>query len=130
SILTIGDGLVSQIPALLISISAGMVVTRVASEDEPTNIGSDIAGQILAQPKAIGVASVILLIMGLVPGMPKFAFLLLTVVTGGISYALFQAKGLKAKSQIQKAKSVMQVVAPPSANPELVRTFPLILEVG
>src|ERR1700722_14916028 len=46
SILTIGDGLVAQIPALLISISAGMVVTRVASEDEPTNIGSDIAGQI------------------------------------------------------------------------------------
>src|SRR5580698_8379818 len=63
SILTIGDGLVAQIPALLISISAGMVVTRVASEDEETNIGSDIAGQILAQPKAIAVAAGILFVL-------------------------------------------------------------------
>ena len=130
SILTIGDGLVAQIPALLISISAGMVVTRVASEDEDSNIGSDIAGQILAQPKAIAVAAAILLVMGLVPGMPKFAFLLLTVVTGGIAYGLYHAKQLKAKSQAPKAKSVVQVVAPPPVNPELVRTFPLILEVG
>jgi type III secretion protein V len=130
SILTIGDGLVAQIPALLISISAGMIVTRVASEDEETNLGSDIASQILAQPKAIGVASVILLVLGLVPGMPKFAFLLLTVVTGGLSYGLYQAKRLKAQSQTQKPKNLVQVVPPPPANPELVRTFPLILEVG
>lgn len=130
SILTIGDGLVAQIPALLISISAGMIVTRVASEDEETNLGSDIAGQILAQPKAIGVASVILLVLGLVPGMPKFAFLLLTVVTGGLSYSLYQAKRLKAQSQTRKPNNLVQVVPPPSANPELVRTFPLILEVG
>src|SRR5215469_2248916 len=130
SILTIGDGLVSQIPALLISISAGMVVTRVASEDESTNLGKDIASQILAQPKAIGVASAILLVMGLVPGMPKLAFLLLTLVTGGISYGLYQAKRLKAKSEEEKANKLVQVVPPPSANPELVGTFPLILEVG
>ncbi len=81
-----------------------MMVTRVASEDEESNLGSDIAGQILAQPKAIGVASVILLVLGLVPGMPKFAFLLLTVVTGGISFALYQAKRLKATSQTQKVE--------------------------
>jgi type III secretion protein V len=130
SILTIGDGLVSQIPALLISISAGMVVTRVASEDEDTNIGSDIAGQILSQPKAIGIASVILLVMGLIPGMPKLAFLLLTVVTGGISYGLYQAKRLKAESQEQKNKPLMQVLPPPAANPTLARTFPLIMELG
>jgi type III secretion protein V len=130
SILTIGDGLVAQIPALLISISAGMVVTRVASEDETTNIGSDIAGQILAQPKAIGVAAAILLVMGLVPGMPKIAFLLLTVVTGGVSYGLYGAKRLKARSETEKTSNVVQVVPPPSANPELARTFPLILEVG
>jgi type III secretion protein V len=130
SILTIGDGLVAQIPALLISISAGLVVTRVASEDETSNIGSDIAGQILAQPKAIGVTAAILLVMGLVPGMPKLAFLLLTVVTGGVSYGLYQAKRLKSKSETEKTNNVVQVVPPPLANPELVRTFPLILEVG
>jgi len=71
SILTIGNGLVSQIPALLISISAGMVVTRVASERENSNLGKDVATQILAQPKAIAVASGILFVMALIPGLPK-----------------------------------------------------------
>jgi type III secretion protein V len=129
SILTIGDGLVSQIPALLISISAGMVVTRVASEDESTNIGSDIAGQILAQPKAIGVAAAILLVMGLLPGMPKLAFLLLTVVTGGVSYGLYQAKRLKEESQVQAQKNPVKVLPPPS-DPEITMTVPLVIEVG
>jgi type III secretion protein V len=125
SILTIGDGLVSQIPALLISISAGMVVTRVASEDEESNIGSDIAGQILAKPKAIGIAAAILLVMGLLPGMPKFAFLLLTVVTGGISYGLFHAKRLKEQSQ---ANTPVPVVAPPS-DPKVLSIVPILIEV-
>ena len=71
SILTIGNGLVSQIPALLISISAGMVVTRVASEEEGSNLGKDVATQILAQPKAIAVASGLLFTLALVPGLPK-----------------------------------------------------------
>ena len=57
SILTIGNGLVSQIPALLISLSAGMVVTRVAAEDETSNLGREIAGQLLSQPKAIGMVA-------------------------------------------------------------------------
>ena len=72
SILTIGNGLVSQIPALLISISAGMVVTRVASEDKDSNLGKDVAGQILGQPKAIAVASGLLTIMALIPGCRRF----------------------------------------------------------
>ena len=130
SILTIGDGLVSQIPALLISISAGLVVTRVASEDEDTNLGSDIAGQILAQPKAIGIASVILLILGLVPGMPKLAFLLLATVTGGVSYGLYKATGLKKHAKEQESERLKQVVPPPSSDPTITRTVPLIMELG
>ncbi|RZU42243.1 type III secretion system export apparatus subunit SctV [Edaphobacter modestus] len=130
SILTIGDGLVSQIPALLISISAGLVVTRVASEDEDTNLGSDIAGQILAQPKAIGIASVILLILGLVPGMPKLAFLLLASVTGSISYGLYQATGLKKQAKDQETEKLKQIVPPPSSDPSITRTVPLIMELG
>jgi type III secretion protein V len=131
SILTIGDGLVAQIPALLISISAGMVVTRVASEDEDTNIGSDIAGQILAQPKAIAVASGILLIMGLVPGMPKFAFLLLTVITGGTSYSLYVSRRIKKQSEAKSATGeIVQVLPRTAPTLELARTFPLIIELG
>ncbi|HEX4163995.1 MAG TPA: type III secretion system export apparatus subunit SctV [Bryobacteraceae bacterium] len=130
SILTIGDGLVSQIPALLISISAGMVVTRVASEDEESNIGSDIAGQILAQPKAIGIAAAILLVMGLLPGMPKFAFLLLTVVTGGVSYGLYRAKRLKEEALAQTQKPAIPVAAAPPSDPDITMTVPLVIEVG
>ena len=130
SILTIGDGLVSQIPALLISISAGLVVTRVASEDEATNLGSDIAGQILAQPKAIGVAAVVLLILGLVPGMPKLAFLLLATITGGTSYGLYRATALKKQSNDQEADKLKQIAPPPSSDPSITRTVPLIMELG
>lgn len=133
SILTIGDGLVAQIPALLISISAGMVVTRVASEDEPTNLGRDIAGQILAQPKAIGVAAVVLFVLGLVPGMPKLAFLLLTLVTGGVSYGLYRSQSLRAAEELKNQNSSTaakpQLAAPPP-DPKIVKTFPIIFEVG
>lgn len=130
SILTIGDGLVSQIPALLISISAGMVVTRVASEDENTNLGSDIAGQILAQPKAIGIAAVILLILGMVPGMPKIAFLLLATLTGGISYGLFRAQRVKQEAKERETEKLKQIAPPPSSDPAISRTMPLIMELG
>jgi len=128
SILTIGDGLVSQIPALLISISAGMVVTRVASEDESTNLGNDIAAQILAQPKAIGIAAGILLVMGLLPGMPKIPFFLLAAVTGCISYGLFHAQRLKQEFQKQNSGSVQKGLPP--AAPEVTITVPLVIEVG
>jgi type III secretion protein V len=82
SVLTIGSGLVSQIPALLISISAGMVVTRVASEAKNTNLGAQVMGQIIAQPKAIGVAAGLLFILAITPGLPKIPFFLLAGVVG------------------------------------------------
>jgi type III secretion protein V len=74
TILTIGDGLVAQIPALIISTSAGMIVTRVASEDRESHLGKDIGKQILAQPKAIAIASGLLLGLGIIPGLPFFPF--------------------------------------------------------
>jgi type III secretion protein V len=128
SILTIGDGLVSQIPALLISISAGMVVTRVASEDESTNLGKDIAGQILAQPKAIGVASGILLVIGLIPGLPKIPFLILAGITGSISYGLFNAMSRKRNADADDVRDEQAV--PKSSDPEVTLTIPLVMEVG
>jgi type III secretion protein V len=88
SILTIGNGLVSQVPALLISISAGMVVTRVASERENSNLGKDVAGQILAQPKAIAVAAGILFAMALFGGLALIPFLLLGCLCGGFGFGL------------------------------------------
>ncbi|HEY1101160.1 MAG TPA: flagellar biosynthesis protein FlhA, partial [Myxococcota bacterium] len=74
SILTIGDGLISIIPALLMSVCAGLIVTRVASEDEDSNLGQDVATQVLAQPKAFMIAAVFILLIGLVPGLPGVPF--------------------------------------------------------
>ena len=98
TLLTIGDGLVSQIPALLISVTAGMVTTRVASEDENSNLAMDIGGQVMAQPKAFAISAGILLALGLVPGLPMIPFFLLAACTGGVAFALFRTRDLAAAS--------------------------------
>lgn len=73
SVLTIGDGLISQIPALFISITAGIIISRV-SVDEEGNLGTDISGQLLDQPNALMVAAVIVTMMGLIPGFLLWSF--------------------------------------------------------
>ncbi len=88
SILSIGDGLVSQIPALLISITAGIVTTRVTSEVD-SNLGSEISGQMLKQPKALMLAAGFLMGMGLIPGFPTAPFLILSSAVGLIGYSLW-----------------------------------------
>jgi len=81
SILTIGDGLVSQIPALFISITAGIIVSRVTNEDD-SNLGQDIGNQMMSQPNALLIASGVVFIMGLIPGFPFIVFLFLSFVFG------------------------------------------------
>jgi type III secretion protein V len=87
SILTIGDGLVAQIPALFIAITAGIIVTRVTVDDK-NNLGEDIGKQILAQPKALLAASAVAFLMGFVPGFPTAVFLVLAIVLGTTGYLL------------------------------------------
>lgn len=77
ALLTIGDGLVSQIPSLVIATSAGILVTRVASEQADTALGQELASQILAEPKALRVASVFVLGLAVVPGLPALPFLVI-----------------------------------------------------
>ena len=85
SLLTIGDGLVSQIPALFISITAGFIVTRVSSEDN-RDLGSDIAAQLAGEPKALLITSVILTIFAVIPGFPTIVFIALAIACGGSGY--------------------------------------------
>jgi type III secretion protein V len=79
-LLTIGDGLVSQIPALVLSTAAGVLVTRVASEEPDTPLGEELAGQLFGQPKALKVASAFVLMLAIVPGLPAPPFLIIAVV--------------------------------------------------
>ncbi len=83
TILTIGDGLVSQVPALIISTASGIIVSRAASE---SNFGKEFTFQLFAQPKAFAIASGMLLIMGMLPGLPKIPFLLLSGISGAVAY--------------------------------------------
>ena len=81
-LLTIGDGLVSQIPALLISTAAGLVVTRVASEDEGTSLGAEIGAQIFGSPRAMSISAVFLVGLAVVPGLPAAPFLVIAAALG------------------------------------------------
>ena len=85
TLLTVGEGLVAQVPALIVSTAAGIVITRAASE---VNLGLEITRQVLISSKAIGTASGILLAMGLVPGLPHLAFLALGSLTGWMAFQL------------------------------------------
>ncbi|HMF41313.1 MAG TPA: flagellar biosynthesis protein FlhA [Polyangia bacterium] len=91
TVLTIGEGLVSQIPALVISTSAGIIVTRVASEEEGGHLGRDIGMQVMAQPKAIAIAAGLLALLAVVPGLPGIPFLTLAAVLGLIAWRLLRA---------------------------------------
>jgi len=88
SVLTIGDGLVSQIPALLIALTAGVVITRVTPDlapgEVPPNLGHDIADQLTRQPRAWGVAGVTMFGFAWIPGMPTVVFLLISGVIGTV----------------------------------------------
>jgi type III secretion protein V len=79
-LLTIGDGLVSQIPALVLSTAAGVLVTRVASEEPDTPLGEELASQLFGLPKALKVASVFVFLLAIVPGLPAAPFLVIAAL--------------------------------------------------
>jgi flagellar biosynthesis protein FlhA len=85
TLLAIGDGLVAQIPSLIISIAAGMVVSRVASDQD---IGNQLVTQLFAKPEVLYITGAIIGGMGLIPGMPNLVFLLLAALLGGAGYVL------------------------------------------
>ncbi len=83
TLLAIGDGLVAQIPSLVISVSAGVVVSRVANDED---IGGQLITQLFSNPKVIYIVAGIIASMGVIPGMPNFAFLMLAATLAGIAY--------------------------------------------
>src|SRR6187200_3435222 len=84
TILTVGEGLVTAIPALLVSMSGGLITTRAASE---SNLGEEVAMQLLARPRPLGVAAGVLTMLALIPGLPKFSFITVSLLLGAAAYA-------------------------------------------
>src|SRR5580765_2442892 len=83
SILTVGEGLVTAIPALLVSMSGGLITTRAASE---SNLGEDIAVQLLARSRPLAIAALSLIALALIPGLPKFSFVFVAALLGAAAY--------------------------------------------
>jgi len=141
SILSVGDGLIAQIPALFISICAGMIVTRVSDEEgKQSNIGKDMGRQILAQPRAFMIAAVIMLGFALVPGMPVPVFITLFFVVGIIGFALHRHSTRPAEKTGAGGLASMPAMAAagqtkpggPSGEPgsEFTPTVPLMMDVA
>src|SRR5690606_3394097 len=84
TILTVGEGLVTAIPALLVSMAGGLITTRAASE---SNLGEEVAVQLLARSRPLAVAAGVLIALALIPGLPKASFLFVALVLGGAAYA-------------------------------------------
>ena len=100
-LLTIGDGLVSQIPSLVIATAAGVLVTRVASEEADTSLGRELAAQIFGQPQALRVASVFVLLLAAIPGLPGVPF----VVIGALLFAASRARAERLRVESQPGPS-------------------------
>jgi type III secretion protein V len=103
SVLTIGDGLVGMIPAILISTAAGIIVTRVGGEEEGSHLGKDVATQLVAYPRAIAIAGAMLLVLALVPGLPKVPFFLLAAVCGGGAWWMMRQSKREANGEGEAA---------------------------
>ena len=89
ALLTIGDGLVAQLPSLLLSTSAAIIVTRVSKAED---LGSQVATQLLDNPRALAITAAILVLLGVIPGMPHLVFLLLGGAVGGLAYMIARRK--------------------------------------
>ena len=135
-ILTIGDGLVSQIPSLIISISAGVLITRSGESDD--NIGAVVGQQFFAQPNALLMAGGLVFIFALVPGFPKPQLFSLAVLVAGLGYALrFMQSMPKTPDQEGELKKSLAPAVPnkaqkrPSAGQdEFAPTVPIILDIS
>lgn len=126
TMLTIGDGLVSQIPALIISTAAGIVVTRNSGD---RNIGTDMARQLFIKPRAVAIVAGALGILALVPGLPTTSFLLMAMGLGSISWVLDRFQ--KEKKQEEATAREEESLKPKKENIESLLPLDLIeLEVG
>ncbi|MCB5161978.1 flagellar biosynthesis protein FlhA [Marinomonas sp. E8] len=113
SLLTIGDGLVAQLPSLMLSTAAAIMVTRV---NETGDMGSQVVRQMFGSSKALYVAAAVMTIMGIVPGMPHFSFLSLALVIGGLAYFLeYQKKQKPKQTAAEKTKAAAEGNVPAEA---------------
>ena len=127
--LTIGDGLVSQIPALLISVASGILVTR---SDTETSFGESVTQELFNFSKVILVTSLVLFIIGLVPGFPTVPFFLISIIMGAVGYLLFEEEK-REKQLLETNKFKEEELEQIDLQNDYIETFqvePISLEIG
>ena len=131
TLLTVGDGLVGQIAALLISTATGIIVTRSASTGD--NLGADLVSQLFKNPRVFFIASGVLL-LAIVPGLPGIPFFVLCLIAGFIGYSLRQSAEVgveqQAEEQKQQAAKEKQAATKPENIVSLLQVDPMELEIG
>ncbi len=128
TLLTIGDGLVSQIPSMIIATASGIIVTRAgASED---SLGSDMVGQLLIQPKALGIASIVIGLSAFVPGLPTIPFLMVSAIVGGLSLTINTMMEKEEQKEMAKIKEEQKIKKGPEPVIDLLQVDPMELEIG
>lgn len=140
SLLTVGDGLVSQIPALLFSTATGIIVTRAAGE---SNLGRDVISSFIRYPRPLMIGSGLLFAFALVPGLPKIPFLVLAVLLGIMAYGVYREAvgqaasaegpsmaGIKGQSQSQPQAEAPRPTATPDDVMKLLAVDPMEMEIG
>src|SRR5690606_15279203 len=113
TMLTVGDGLVSQIPALIISTAAGIVVTRNSSGQ---NMGLAMTTQLFIKPRAVAIVAIILGLLGLIPGLPKLPFFFMGAILGLISWVI--TKYGQEKEETERVKAEEESLKPKRDNIE------------
>ncbi|MCR4400455.1 MAG: flagellar biosynthesis protein FlhA, partial [Syntrophomonadaceae bacterium] len=126
TILTVGDGLVTQIPALLLSTATGIAVTRSASE---FNLGAELQRQLLSQYKALGIAAVVLVLLGFM-GLPKLPMFLMAAVFGYLYYALRRQEGRAVVPEVRPEEVEAEHIRRPENVVELLQVEKMELELG
>jgi len=128
TILTVGDGLVAQVPALFISTAAGIIITRTVSE---ANLGSDITRQMFTFPRAVAIAAVLLTIFGLIPGLPTVPFLMIAAGTGFVWYQLNRSQTRERLAEERERKARQEAAPKAPENVEgLLKVDAMEIEIG
>ncbi len=128
SLLSVGDGLVSQIPALLISTATGIIITRAASEN---NLGRDLTTQLFSQYKVLATAAAVIMIMGFVPGLPTWPFLIIGLLLGGLSYGILRSDRLTEVSEdVALEQQQLEEARKPESLISLLQVDQIELEIG
>lgn len=123
TLLTVGDGLVSQIPALVISTAAGLVVTRTTSD---ASLGQDVFGQLLNNRRAVYIATGVLFALGILPGLPTIPFFVLATITGAVAYMMRETEEEAEEKQPAKKREETG----PETLEDYLKVDPLELEIG